>query len=105
MKKFQRKLTNPRTGAEKSFDCDIRCDQCSNLPNYYIEMSDFEGDYYDTAFYCEKHQPEQSHATAKDKKEWSNFVKNVDTELTPEEKARNEWLKANIALMEKGWIL
>ena len=103
---FQRKLTNPLTGVDKHFDCDTRCDQCSNLPNYFIEMSDLEGDYYDTAFYCEKHlpQPQIPAITEEQKNEWNNFVNNVDNELTPEQRAENEHLKANLNLMEMGVI-
>lgn len=102
MKKFQRKLSNPLTGVDKSFDCDIRCDQCKNLPNYFIEWSDEYGDYGDTGFYCEKHNPEQPQPTKAEKREWNKFV---NDDRTQEQKERDEWLKLNIALMERGFIL
>lgn len=104
--KFQRKLINPFTGVDKGFDCDIRCDYCKNLPNYYVETSDIYGDYDETRFYCEKHQPQPQipAITEEQKNEWNNFVNGLDNELTPEQREENEHLKANIDLMEMGVI-
>jgi len=79
MKMFQRKLLNPFNGTDKDFDCDIKCDQCNNLPNYYVEWSDSYGDYGDTGFYCERHSPAPKvvEVSPEDSKEWGEFVANA----------------------------
>lgn len=88
MKKFQRKIENTVSGTTLMVDADVAvCEYCDKVATATKPIADCYGEYADDVLVCDTHNPFRH-----------------DITQTVREVSEDE-LKANLDLMEKGFIL
>jgi hypothetical protein len=88
MSKFQRKIYNTVSGTTLMVDADVAvCEYCDKVATATKPIADCYGEYADDVLVCDTHNPN-----------------NHDITQTVREVSEDE-LKANLDLMERGFIL